>query len=572
MSKKHSNSVQRLWGLLQTNKREIGQIYWLAFFSGLVSLTLPFGIQSIINFIQGGTYSVSYYVLIILITIGIIIYAIMQIVELRIIENIQQKIFTYAGIEFAFRFPKIKIEELLNINARDLANRFFDVIVLEKSIVKFLIDFSISAMQILISAIVICLYHESYLVLNLLVLIILYFGFRYTFNKTLQTGIEYSKYKYKTAYWIEEVANASSTFKLAGEMQLPLIKTDQLLSDYLKKREEHYKWLNIQYIVLNIVKTVYVLGFLLIGGIMVMEQRMNIGQFVASEVLILTIVNGIDKIIHTLKNMYDMFISLEKLAEVTDLSIEKKQKTDLFYTHSDNYTSIDSEGMQVEVINLSFSYPKSNKLILNNLTFSVKSKEKVLITGMNNSGKTTLIKIISSLYEITNGDIKYNGISIKNIDKERLRKDIGIYFQEDVIFNGTVWENITLGRKDADTKFIYDIADKINLTKEIELLENGYNTLIHSHGYGLPLSTMYKILFLRTVATKPKLLLVENMHLNFLKDDRTKFIEILTNKNQPWTLFCIDELDDNAKHYDTIFILEKGQLIFKGTYSELKKS
>lgn len=545
-------SLKRLWGIVESNKKEIGQIYWLAFFSGIISLTLPFGIQLIINFIQGGTMSVSYVVLVILITLGIIFYSILQLVELRILENIQQRIFTYAGIEFTYRFPRIKIEEIMNINARDLANRFFDSIVLEKSFIKILTDFSIIAFQILISAFVVCFYHNSFILLNIFVVIIIYFGVKFTFNKTLKAGIEYSKYKYKTAYWIEEVANASSTFKLAGKTQLPIILTDNHLIEYLKKRDHFYKWVNIQYIVLNISKIIYALGFLLIGGIMVMEQKMNIGQFVASEVLIITIINGLDKIIYTLKSFYDTLIALEKLAEVTDLKLEKIKKDALYNRFQD--------GMKISIRHLNFKYPSSKQNIFTDLNMEIYSGERVLITGKNNSGKTTLLKIISSLYEINDGDIFYNNISIKNIDKEKLRYDIGIYFQEDVIFNGTIIDNITLGRDNVDQNFIEEMAREINLSPYLETLKDGYYTELNAHGYGLPLSVIYKILFLRVIATKPNLLLIENMHLNFFREDREKFVQILTNKKYQWTLICIDEMDDLKKYYDTIYILEDGSI------------
>jgi ABC-type bacteriocin/lantibiotic exporter with double-glycine peptidase domain len=483
-------------------------------------------------------------------------------VELRILESIQQRIFTYVGLEFAFRFPRIKIEEIMNINARDLANRFFDSIVLEKSFIKLLTDFSIITFQILISAIVLCFYHSSFLILNLFVVIVLYFGFRYTFHKALNAGLEYSRYKYKTAYWIEEVANASSTFKLAGKTELPLSKIDEYLLNYLSKREYYYKWINVQYVILNISKIIYVLGFLLIGGIMVMEQKMNIGQFVASEVLIITIINGLDKIIHTLKNFYDTLISLEKLAEVTDLILEKNKSGSLY--------SSSEGGMSISIRHLNFKYPLSEKNVLHDINLDIISGEKVLITGKNNSGKTTLLKIISSLYEISDGDIIYNEISIKNIDKERLRFDIGIYFQEDVIFNGTIMDNITLGRDGIDTKFIEEISNLINLSSYLETLRDGYYTELNAHGYGLPLSVIYKILFLRVIATKPRLLLIENMHLNFFNEDREKFVQIITDKKYPWTLICIDEMDNLTKFYDTIYVLDNGRIIEKKQINQIK--
>jgi len=553
--------VKRLFSLLKNNKKEVGQIYWLALFYGLISLSLPFGIQSIINFIQGGTYSTSYFVLVILITLGVIIYSILQIIELRILENIQQKIFTYAGLDFTYRFPRIKIEGLSNINARDLANRFFDSIILEKSIIKLLTDFSISAIQIIISALVLSLYHSSFMILNIIAILFLYFLFKYTFERTLNTGLKYSKIKYNTAYWIEEVANASSTFKLAGITDLPMQQTDTLLVEYLKKRNEHYRWLNIQYIGLNITKTIYILGFLLIGGIMVMEQKMNIGQFVAAEVLVITIMNGIDKVLNTLKNLYDTLISIEKIAEVTDLNLENNNYQKVIYPSSE-------KSMHIKINNLNFKYPDTNKdpdknkLILKNINVEIYKNERVLITGEQNSGKSTFIKVLSSLYEIKDGDILYNNISIKNIDLDKLRYDIGIFFKEDVIFNGNIWDNITLGRDGIDKTFLFEIIERINLNDELKELSSGLNTEVKSHGFELPFSTVNKILLLRAIATQPKLLLMENITLGMSDTESEKIIDTITDKKYNWTLVCIGN-DEIAHKFDTVYYFKDGHLIKK---------
>ena len=125
MTKNILTAWQRLMGLLSLDKKDIFQIFYYAIFAGLVNLSLPLGIQAIINLIQGARVSTSWIVLVILVTMGVAFVGALQLMQIRIIENLQQKIFTRSSFEFAYRFPKIKMSELKNFYPPELANRFF---------------------------------------------------------------------------------------------------------------------------------------------------------------------------------------------------------------------------------------------------------------------------------------------------------------------------------------------------------------------------------------------------------------------------------------------------------------
>ena len=116
---------ERLVRLLELEKKDLLQILYYAVFSGIVALSLPLGIQAIVNLIQGGQISTSWIVLVVVVVMGVAASGILQIVQLRITENLQQKIFTRAAFEFSFRMPRIKLEALYRHHAPELMNRFF---------------------------------------------------------------------------------------------------------------------------------------------------------------------------------------------------------------------------------------------------------------------------------------------------------------------------------------------------------------------------------------------------------------------------------------------------------------
>ncbi len=211
---------ERLMGLLKLEKRDILQVVYYAVFSGLLGLTLPLGVQAIVNLIQGAQVSTSWVVLVILVTIGVAFVGVLQIMQLRMIETIQQRIFTRASFEFSFRFPKIKMNELRNYYPPELANRFFDTLTIQKGLAKILIDIPSAVLQIIFALILLSFYHPFFIVFGIFLLLLIYIVFKFTAKKGLETSIQESKHKYRVAHWIEEIARAVVSFKLSGKTNL----------------------------------------------------------------------------------------------------------------------------------------------------------------------------------------------------------------------------------------------------------------------------------------------------------------------------------------------------------------
>ena len=217
MAKTIMTAWQRLLGLLKLDKRDVLQVFYYAVFAGLVNLSLPLGIQAIINLIQGAQISTSWIVLVVLVTIGVAFGGILQLMQIRIIENVQQKIFTRSSFEFAYRFPKIKMSELRNYYPPELANRFFDTLTVQKGLSKILVDFPAALLQIVFGLVLLSFYHPFFIIYGVLLLILIYLVFKYTAQRGLETSLEESQSKYRVAHWIQEIARSVVSFKPLGE-------------------------------------------------------------------------------------------------------------------------------------------------------------------------------------------------------------------------------------------------------------------------------------------------------------------------------------------------------------------
>jgi ABC-type bacteriocin/lantibiotic exporter with double-glycine peptidase domain len=543
--------LKRFKNLILIDKQDIYQIFLYSIIAGLISLSLPLGIQSIINFIQAGKVSTSWMVLVLIVVIGVAFVGLLKIMQFRITENLQQKIFVRSSFEFAYRFPKIKFNQLYNQYPTELANRFFDTLTVQKGVSKLLLDSSGAALQIIFGIILLSLYHSFFIFFGIFLLILLFLIFRINFNTGLQTSLKESKYKYKIAHWIQEIARNHLSFKSNTTFNYLLHKNDQLVTEYLKQRESHFNVLLKQFIQLTGFKVIISAGLLLIGGILVINQQMNIGQFVAAEIIILSIINAVEKLFSGLELFYDVLTSLEKLGTVVDLELEQS-------TENSNYV-IDQNNITIETQNISFQYPNAEKETLKNISLAIKPKQHTLIDGENGSGKTTLIRLLARIIEPTTGSIFINNTNYKKFSAEIYRSSIGLVTAQETPFEGTILENITCNNPEIKMDKVNEILDKLKLTDAIKALPKGLETQISSEGKQINSSTIQKIVLARCIINQPRLLFLENP---LDKIDEENSIEILDYlcEEQPWTLVVVSKNNYWKKICKQRIVLEKAAL------------
>ncbi|SDB65408.1 ABC-type bacteriocin/lantibiotic exporter, contains an N-terminal double-glycine peptidase domain [Flavobacteriaceae bacterium MAR_2010_188] len=542
---------QRFIGLLQLDNRDIRQIVYYAIFAGLVALSLPLGIQAIINLIQGAQISTSWIVLVALVTLGVIFQGVLQIMQIRILESIQQKIFTRSSFEFAYRFPKIKVSELRNQYPPELANRFFDTLTVQKGLSKILLDFPAATLQIIFGLLLLSFYHAFFIIYGMLLVGLIYLVFRFTARKGMTTSLQESKSKYKVAHWIQEVARSILSFKLSGNTSLAMRRNDKLTKDYLIARESHFRVLLIQYIYMIGFKVLVTSGLLIIGGLLVLNQEMNIGQFVAAEIIILLVIASVEKLIVGLETFYDVLTSLEKLGQVVDKELEPQDGIDPFATR---------QTLHIELENLGFTSPDGVS-ILNNISFKVDTNERILIAGGSGSGKSTLLKLLSGLIFPTSGSIYINNSSIKGIWPNLYRRKIGQVLPDQHPFEGTILDNITFGDTSISQDRVFEVLDKIGLLPFIKTQPNGLKTILYPEGQQIPHSVAKRIVLARAIVHEPVLLLLKDPLEHFEPEDAENIIEYLTSNHQPWSIIVASRNPLWRKRVTRVLTLDNGNLI-----------
>ncbi len=546
-----SRSLYKLFRLLRLDGKEITALYLLSILSGLIQLSLPLGIQAIINFAIVATgrkqLPASMWVLILLVVLGVLFTGMLKINQMKIVEKIQQKIFTRFSFEFSYRIPKLNVKSIDQYHLPELVNRFFDIPTLQKSLAKLLLDIPTAVIQLCFGLILLAFYNSVFIVFGIILLVVLYLILYVSSPKGFEASLEESNYKYDLGGWVQEIARGIKTFKFFNSFNLHLEKTNHLLEGYLHARNRHFQILKLQYWSLVVFKILITAAMLIVGGILLIRQQINIGQFIAAEIIILTIMNAVEKLIISLETVYDLLTSVEKINKITEKPIDEEG----------SYEFVKKQGIEIEAKNLSFGFEKND--ILQNISFHIRPGQKVAITGDGDSGKTVLLRLLTGVFQDFEGDLSFDQVPINNYNLNTLRNNIGIYMQKQDIFSASLWENITLGNKEVKEQDVLDTFKIVGLESFYKSLNKGFDTHLEPTGKQLSSSSVQKLLIARSLLNQPALLLLDEPMKLFAADDKQYLQNYLFGLKDVTIIFTTNDPSLISKS-EMVIHLEKGSI------------
>ncbi|MBN7816691.1 peptidase domain-containing ABC transporter [Algoriphagus pacificus] len=553
--------LKRFFNLLKEEKSQVYGIYFYAILNGMVALSLPLGIQAILNFILGGRITTSWILLVVVVGIGVAFGGFLQISQLQITEKLQQRIFSKAGLSLAYRLPRVKTEILHGEYGPEIVNRFFDTVNLQKGISKLLVDFTTALLQMIFGLLLLSFYHPTFILFGLGLFLILSLIFYFTSPKGMETALKESTYKYQTAFWLQEIGRTLNTFKLVGNTRLPILRADKLIQRYVDFRTKHFAVLIFQYKIMIGFKVLIVTSLLVAGSLLLINEQISIGQFVAAEVIIILVVNSVEKVILSLETVYDTLVAVEKLGVVMDLEMERSEGTDKVVVSK-------PDGLKFEMQNLIFQPQDVVSPILKGINLTIEPGQKIAVTGKSGSGKSALLALFSGLYEEYQGKVLINDLSMEMIHLEKFRAMVGDCLEFGEIFQGTIRENITVGR-DVNPSQLEYILDLVGLKDYIFQQPDDLETELQPEGKGLSRSLAQSILLARSLVGNPKAIVMENALRYVLPEVRDRLVDYLMKGN--WTLLIITDDQKILEKVDNILLLNDGNIKLQGSYDEYLK-
>jgi ABC-type bacteriocin/lantibiotic exporter with double-glycine peptidase domain len=534
--------------LLKADRKDISSIYFYAILAGLVQLSLPLGIQSIINFVLAGVISTSIVVLIVLVVGGTFLGGLLQIRQLQVIEKLKQKIFVRYSLEFADRIPKLNVEKLDKFHLPELINRFFEVPSFQKGIEKILLDLPTAVIQMTLGLMLLSFYHPVFIAFGGLLILTIFLIIRFTVQPGFSAALEASDYKYRVGAWLQELARMIKSFKYTHNCDIQIQKTDELATGYLEARTNYFKILLTQAWSLIGFKTLITAAMLIVGATLLVDQQINIGQFIASDLVIITIIGSVEKLLVSLDAFYEMFTSVEKMNAI--IGAEKE-------TEGTAVLSDIPAGTKVEFNKVTFSYPDGEP-ILYEIDFSIEPGQIALLTGASGSGKSSLFRLLTGAFKSFEGQVLIDGLPITNYRLSSLRQQTGVLLNQQDIFRGSLLENITMGDPSIAISEIMAVAEYTGLIPFIQAQSNGFDTLLDPLGKRLPQSIRQRILLTRSLMGKNRLLLLEEPFLQLSADEKQSLIQYI--KIQRKSTAIIIAKDKDTSLFDVVLRLEDGRL------------
>lgn len=490
--------VARLTKLLRLEREDLFSVLVYAIFIGLTTLAVPVAVQAVVNTVAFGVL-IQPLVVLTLIVLGCLAFnGLLRAMQAKVVERLQERLFVRAATEMAYRLPRMKIDAFDRVYAPEKVNRFFDVMTAQKAAAALLIDGSLLVLQAFVGLVLLGFYHPFLLAFDFVLivavaLIVLVLG-----RRAIPTSLDESSAKYELVAWLEDVARSPIAFRM--NQNAALDGADDLARRYLDRRRRHFAIVFRQIVASVTLQAAASATLLAIGGFLVIEGQLSIGQLVAAELVVTSIVAGVAKLGKHLESYYDLRTALEKIGSVTDLELEPNAAV----------RTLEARGpATLELSEVRFGHA-SRPPLFEGLTLSVFPGEKVAITGAHGAGKSTIADLAFGLRAPARGAILLDGVDVRELGPEELRRHVALV-RDVEIFEGTVYDNVALWRKDVAPQDVHEALAAVGLSKTVARLSSGVATRLLTGGNPLSLGQAQRLMLARALAGKPRFLVIDGL-------------------------------------------------------------
>jgi ABC-type bacteriocin/lantibiotic exporter with double-glycine peptidase domain len=556
----HLSPSRRLWRMLMLDRKDLTVVVLYTVMTGLLALAVPLASQALVNTIAQGQFLQQLVVLAAAVLFFLLFAAILQLLELSLVETLQQRIFARISLKLAERVPRIRQDALASEYAPELVNRFFDVLTIQKAFAKLTLDGLAAVLKVFVGLALLAFYSPILLGFDVFIILFAAFVIWILGIGGLQTSIQESKQKYKVAAWLEELARCHISFKMSGAGEFFRDRMDDLVVGYITARRSHFRIIFRQAVGNYIFYAIASAGVLAIGGALVIDRQLTLGQLVAAEIIVVTVLASLDKVIQQLEHVYDLLTGLDKVGHLEDMPLEREIGGVM--------PPPPGGGVTVNCRGVRFSYAPGRE-ILSGVEFSLRPGERVSLVGASGAGKSTLAALMCGLLEPGHGTVEINGLDVRDADLNGLRQVVGMVCDREEVFDGTIEENLTMGTSWVTREDVRWALEVTQLANEIASLPDGLQTELVSGGRNLSRGQVQRLLLARAIVRRPKLLILDEAFTGV--DERTKLaiLDTLYAREHAWTIIDISHDSEVVVRSSIVHVLADGKIVESGSPEEL---
>jgi putative ABC transport system ATP-binding protein len=547
----HISPTLRILSLLQSQRNDLWVVLIYAMGIGVLSLVVPIATASLVNTISFGVVLQPLVVLTFLVFVGLAFKGLMQGMQFWVVEILQRRVFVQVALDLSRSLPHVRAVEFDRAHGPELVNRFFDVLTVQKTVATLLLDGLTVFLQAAIGTLLLAFYHPVLLAFDVVLVLCMAIVFFPLGRGAIETSIKESKAKYAVAAWLEEIARLTDTFRGDSAGDFASHRADMLATKYLRARAKHFRIVMRQHVGSLAFRALLSSALLGIGGWLVISRSLTIGQLAAAELVVGAVVAGMAKFAKQLESWYDLVTAVDKLGHLSDLPKERE--------NGEAVSLGSTQGICVELQDVSFGYVAESP-VLTKLSLTLKPGSCVAVLGRSGNGKSALADVLLGLREPTRGTMRVEGVDVRELSLDSLRNVIALVRGVD-IFDGTIAENVSVGRPGLETHHIRNALTALHMDKDIAALSEGIHSELAASGAPLSTAQARLLMFARAIAAAPKLIVVDGALDAFDTETAREIMSALTISGAPWTVLILTVREEFARACKEIWHLRDGTLV-----------
>lgn len=545
MQNEGTNSTEiSAFSLLKKILSDDSQILWMSLIYSLIAslftIAAPISVQLLINSISFTGMLKPVIVLGLLLLILLLFYSTINALQFYTTEIFQRRFFARMTSEVGLSILNASCNSFEKINQTDMVNRFFEISAIQKYIPKFLTKTFFLIVQTITGLVLVSFYHPFFLLFSIALSLSLWLVWKIFYKKALGASIKESKKKYEIASWLEDVARNHNLFKSSTSGNYAKYKINKLTEEYLSERSDHFSQLFAQVILLLVTYAIASAALLMIGGSLVINNQLSIGQLVAAELVLSSVLYGFSQFGRDFENLYDLIASCEKLSQFQTLPSDQKNKKNLV----DGDLEIEFKDATYEYLNRQYKF-----------NLKLNANQNYLISTIGFSTKKIFTDLIQGFRLAQTGSVNINNVDLRSLNQYDLRSKI-TFIDNSPMMEISILEYLTFGRtEEVDYAEIEKALKITDLQKVISKSPLGLDLTMTPSGW--PFSESEKILLkiARAIIQKPKLIIIGEVFDMMFPALRQKMLHYLSKENI--TVIYFSHRDDGLKDFNHFIFLDK---------------
>lgn len=541
--------LTRLFRLMRPEREDLWKILLFSAASGTLNLATPLAVDSVVNQVAFGSLPYPLLFLVLAFFVALALSAMMRGVQYFLSELIQRRLFLRMATDIAYRLPRVRREAFEREHAPEIVNKFFAVLTLQKTAATILLDGINVILAGTIGMVILGFYHPALLVFDVFLILSVAVILFVLGRGAVRTAIEETETKYRAVGWLEELGRRTLTFKNPYAAEFALAQGDRATQVYLAARGRHFQIVMRQTIGALALQALGSVALLAVGGQLVIDGTLTLGQLVAAELIVTLVLSSVSKLSKQLEAWYEILAAVNKLGHLVDLPLERE---------GGEIGGGDARGITLEMENVHFGFPGFK--VLTNASLRVKPCERIGIYSARADGTSTLLEILYGLREPDEGKVTIDGVDLRHWRLDALRAD-AVLVHDDEIVKGTILENVIMGRPRVRYNDVKGALTAVGLWDLVMALEDGVHTVLLSDGAPLSATARLRVTLARALVGRPRLLLLDGVLDRLRVQDRLRAIEAVFDARYAGSVVVASRDPEVLRRCDRIFEIVDGRLV-----------